>query len=101
MSTLQLDGQQGAPAALLPTRAAHPSAEAALAETLEYLARLQERLWQSARDVAGSPSGAALAAPGQAAGRVRRARQAAAIQGALHVLLELAREHDLAVAPRR
>src|SRR5438552_3250101 len=54
MSTLQLDGQQGAPAALLPTRAAHPSAEAALAETLEYLARLQERLWQSARDVAGA-----------------------------------------------
>ena len=99
MSALQLEGQPAATPALLPTREAHPSPEAALFETLDYLVRLQERLWQSARDVADLEPGLAFAAPGQAARRVRRARQAAAIQGALHVLLELAREHDLGVPP--
>src|SRR5919198_842274 len=82
MSALQLEGQPTATSALLPARAAHPSPEAALFETLDYLVRLQEGLWQSARDVAGYPPAAAVQVPGQAARRVRRARQAAAIQGA-------------------
>ena len=100
MSALQLDGPQRVLPALLPTREEQLSAEAALTETLEYLVVLRERLWLAACEVQGSPPGTALAAPGQAARRVRRARQAAAIQGALHVLLELAREHDFAVSPR-
>src|SRR5205814_4785273 len=89
MGAVQLEGPRAAVSSLLPTREAHPSAAEALSETLDYLVRLQERLWQSARDAGASRASNALEAPGEAARRVRRARQAAAIQAALHVLVEL------------
>ncbi|GEM_PF-4633517 len=77
-----------------------PLVAATFGETLEYLVQLQDWLLQAAR---GLPLSMALATPdGQspAANRVRRARQAAAIQAAVEVLRELAREQRLVLPTR-
>lgn len=63
-------------------------ATATLIETLEYLSSLQDELWQSTHDVHPAPEHGGSAAMV----RLRRARQAAAIRGAISVLQELARE---------
>jgi len=69
-------------------RAGGPSAAAVLRDTLAYLTSLHEQLWRSVHSLpAALPDGAT-----PAVARVRRARQAAAIQGAVEVLRELSRE---------
>src|SRR4051794_19257751 len=67
-----------------------------LLDAIAYLSQLQVSIWQSLRTL---PEGTGLCPDGTsyAAIRVRRSRQAAALQSAMHVLVEMAREQRLEI----
>ena len=88
MQSLRLDEPGAATYSLGVALGARSGATATLLEALEYLSSLQGQLWRAARNVPTPlPDGASPALV-----RIRRARQAAAIQSAVNVLQELARE---------
>ncbi len=91
MQALQLDVQR-VPAVAVSE--AQLNAAQPVLETLEYLTQLADNLWGSARDLQGAPT-ALLEGASHGAIRVRRARQAAALQNAVNVLTELVREQRL------
>jgi hypothetical protein len=95
MQGLRLDEPRSNESGQSPIRSVTVSAVATptLLDTLQHLRDLQGNLLQLARALpAASFSPAEGPSPG--AIRVRRARQAAALQGAVHVLQELLREQE-------
>jgi hypothetical protein len=87
MQALQLDEQRSM---TIPTL---PDAESDdLSMTIRYLNELSQSLWLSARSVSSARPLLALDGATPGAIRIRRARQAAAIQNAVQVLAELVRE---------
>jgi hypothetical protein len=87
MQALQLDEQRSMTTPTLPDA---ESDEMGVA--IRYLTGLSESLWLSARSVSSARSLLALDGATPGAIRIRRARQAAAIQSAVQVLAELVRE---------
>ena len=96
MQALQLDERRSMTTPTLPDAESDD-----LRMTIRYLSELSESLWRSARSVSSTRSQLALDGATPGAVRIRRARQAAAIQNAIQVLTELVREQVPSVSPIR
>jgi hypothetical protein len=87
MQALQLDERRSMTTPTLPDAESDD-----LSMTIRYLNELSQSLWLSARSVSSARSLLTLDGATPGAIRIRRARQAAAIQNAVQVLAELIRE---------
>jgi len=96
MQALQLDEQRSMTTPTLPDAESDD-----MGATIRYLTGLSESLWLSSRSVSSARSLLALDGATPGAIRIRRARQAAAIQGAVQVLAELSREQLPTATPIR
>ena len=100
MQGLQLDESRSDAAVMssLLTESASQATTSGLFDTLQQLREIQDHLAERARSVPMARL-THTDGPSPAAMRVRRARQAAAIQSAVHVLQELLREQEFLGAP--